>query len=108
MSNRFKGRCWLLDEAVDALVKTGGFTAEDLSDDDPVGYARVKSAAGATSLSWGGFVYEAREDGSFLVPAVSVVDLLPHGFVGDETPEPEAPAGTDAKTVVPKLTIPTK
>ena len=96
------------NEAVDALLKTGGFVAEDLSDDDPEGFARVKSFTGATRLSWGGNSYSSRADGSFLVPAVAVSDLLSHGFFGDETPEPEPVEEAEKKTAVPKLTIPAK
>ena len=102
-----EGNIEVPDEAIDLLTKTGGFVAEDKSDDDPTGSVRVKSVNGGTSFSWGGNPYTARADGSFLVPAVAVADLLPHGFVADDAPEAEdAPAADPAKP--PTLTIPKK
>lgn len=98
------------EEAVGPLLAVGGFTVDEERDADPTGFVRLKHHDGASACSWGGSTYEAREDGSFAVPALAASDLLAHGFVGDETlevsvdPEPE----TANPVPVPKLKIPTK
>ena len=94
------------EEALGPLLAVGGFTVDEERDADPTGFVRLTHPDGATSCSWGGATYEARKDGSFAVPALAAADLLAHGFVGDETPEPEPE--TENPASVPKLKIPAK
>lgn len=66
------------NEAVDHLLKTGGFVddeAEDVRLCD--GHVMMHGA----SCSWRGMFYEADHDGLVMVPIEAIGDLSSHGFV---------------------------
>ncbi|HYA07493.1 MAG TPA: hypothetical protein VEF90_16530 [Xanthobacteraceae bacterium] len=95
-------------EAIEPLLKVGGCTIDDDTGPDPDGFVRVRHNGDATSCSWGSATYEARPDGTFLIPAVAADDLSSHGFVGVEEVDADPAPAPEKVQPVPKLKIPAK
>ncbi len=103
------GEMMVPEEAVGSLMATGGYTTDDNSGPAPDGFVVVRHKDRNASFSFGGVSYGSRPDGTFLAPAVAVIDLIAHGFVADEAAT-EDEVVDDAQSVIPtpKLKIPTK
>jgi len=66
-------------EAVDSLVRVGGF--ERIADAAPVPQGHVALAhPQGIGCSWGGTVYPPDAEGLVIVPIAAAADLLAHGF----------------------------
>lgn len=93
------------ESAVETLTHIAGFHAEPTFEPTPDDMVRVIHGS-ATSCSWNGVVYEANEDGHFIVPCGAVADLVSHGFVGHEGVAPEAEPEAPVAPAIPTLKLP--
>jgi hypothetical protein len=67
------------EEAVDSLVRVGGFQRIAEAAPQPQGHIGLIHAQGV-GCSWGGTTYPADAQGMVIVPIAAAGDLLAHGF----------------------------